>query len=183
MGRDPTELDEKEVARAAVESVAENTVDAVVAPVLWAGVLGAPGALAFRAINTMDALVGHRSPRYAEYGWASARLDDAAAWMPARAVAVIVAAVRPRQAADVVRIVRRCGSASDVRCATVRARTIAPRGTLGRTFAPIAHRHRRTSLNGRSRVPRLVMRALTAISPFIGTAGVLSARSLYSILP
>src|SRR5207244_2520243 len=65
VGRDPTGLDEKEVARAAVESVAENTVDAVVAPVLWAGVLGAPGALAFRAINTMDALVGHRSPRYA----------------------------------------------------------------------------------------------------------------------
>lgn len=107
VGRDPSGLDEQDVARAVVESVAENTVDAVVAPMLWAAAAGAPGALAHRAVNTMDAMVGHRSPRYERFGWAAARLDDAAAWVPARATALLVAAVRPRAAASVVRTVRR----------------------------------------------------------------------------
>jgi adenosylcobinamide-phosphate synthase len=106
VGRDPAELDEKEIARAAVESVAENTVDAVVAPALWALAAGAPGALGYRAVNTMDAMIGHRSPRYERYGWAAARLDDAAGWVPARATAVLVAAVRPRAARAVWRAVR-----------------------------------------------------------------------------
>lgn len=106
VGRDPSQLDDKEIARAVVESVAENTVDAVVAPALWAAVAGAPGALAHRAVNTMDAMVGHRSERYARYGSASARLDDAAAWLPARATAALVAAVRPRCAAGIWRAVR-----------------------------------------------------------------------------
>ena len=87
VGRDPADLDEKEVARAVVESVAENTVDAVVAPACWALVAGAPGALGYRAVNTLDAMVGHRSPRYERYGWASARLDDVAGWVPARVTA------------------------------------------------------------------------------------------------
>jgi adenosylcobinamide-phosphate synthase len=107
VGRDPSVLDEKEVARAAVESVAENTVDAVVAPALWGAVAGAPGALGYRAVNTLDAMVGHRSPRYANYGWASARLDDLAAWIPARLTAGLVAAVRPSTAGDVWTAVRR----------------------------------------------------------------------------
>ncbi len=77
VGRDPTGLDAGEIARAVVESVAENTVDAVVAPAFWGAVAGAPGALGYRAVNTLDSMVGHRSPRYANYGWASARLDDA----------------------------------------------------------------------------------------------------------
>ncbi len=76
VGRDPNNLDEEEIVRAVVESVAENTVDAIVAPVLWAAVAGAPGALGYRAVNTMDAMVGHHSERYEHYGWASARLDD-----------------------------------------------------------------------------------------------------------
>jgi adenosylcobinamide-phosphate synthase len=105
VGRDPSVLDEKEVARAVVESVAENTVDAIVAPALWAAALGAPGALGYRAVNTLDAMVGHRSPRYAEYGWASARLDDLAGWVPARVTAALVAAVRPASAGDVWRAV------------------------------------------------------------------------------
>jgi adenosylcobinamide-phosphate synthase len=105
-GRDPFELDEAEVARAVVESVAENTVDAVVAPVLWAVVAGAPGVLAHRAVNTMDAMVGHHSARYERYGWAAARLDDAAAWVPARVTAALVAGCRPRSAPAVLRAVR-----------------------------------------------------------------------------
>jgi adenosylcobinamide-phosphate synthase len=107
VGRDPDGLDEKEVARAAVESVAENTVDAIVAPALWAAAAGAPGALAYRAVNTLDAMVGHRSPRYRRYGWASARLDDAANLVPARLTALLVAAVRPRAARHVLATVRR----------------------------------------------------------------------------
>jgi adenosylcobinamide-phosphate synthase len=107
VGRDPSELDEHDIARAAVESVAENTVDAVVAPVLWAVAAGAPGVLAHRAVNTMDAMVGHHSDRYERYGWASARLDDGAAWLPARATALLVAASRPRSGSAVWRAVRR----------------------------------------------------------------------------
>ena len=84
VGRDVATLDAKGIARAVVESVAENTVDAVVAPALWAATAGAPGALGYRAVNTLDSMVGHRSDRYEHYGWASARLDDAAAWLPSR---------------------------------------------------------------------------------------------------
>ena len=106
VGRDPSDLDEKEIARAVVESVAENTVDAVVAPALWAALMGAPGALGYRAVNTLDAMVGHRSARYRHYGWASARLDDVAGWVPARATAGLVGAVRPWAAAAVWTAVR-----------------------------------------------------------------------------
>ncbi len=107
VGRDPSQLDDKEIARAVVESVAENTVDAVVAPALWAAVAGAPGVLAHRAVNTMDAMVGHHSERYERYGWAAARLDDVAAWVPARVTAAAVAACRPSSAGAVWRTVRR----------------------------------------------------------------------------
>jgi len=101
VGRDPEWLDAKDVARAVVESVAENTVDAVVAPACWTAVLGAPGAGMYRAVNTLDAMVGHRNQRYARFGWASARLDDAANWVPARLTGLLVAAVRPRRAGEV----------------------------------------------------------------------------------
>ena len=77
-GRDPDGLSERELARATVESVAENTSDAAVAPLFWGAVAGVPGLLAYRAVNTLDAMVGHRSPRYERFGWAAARLDDAA---------------------------------------------------------------------------------------------------------
>ncbi|MGZ4711174.1 MAG: adenosylcobinamide-phosphate synthase CbiB [Acidimicrobiales bacterium] len=106
VGRDPWALDEADIVRAVVESVAENTVDAVVAPACWAALAGAPGALGYRAVNTLDAMVGHRSSRYAEYGWASARLDDAANWVPARLTAALVIGVRPAAAASVLRAVR-----------------------------------------------------------------------------
>ncbi|HEV2766512.1 MAG TPA: adenosylcobinamide-phosphate synthase CbiB [Acidimicrobiales bacterium] len=106
VGREPAGLDAGEVARAVVESLADNTVDAVVAPVLWAAVAGAPGALGYRAVNTLDAMVGHRSDRYHRYGWASARLDDLAGWAPARVTAVLVAGARPSAAGAVWRAVR-----------------------------------------------------------------------------
>jgi adenosylcobinamide-phosphate synthase len=107
VGRDPRDLDDKEVTRAVVESVAENTVDAVVAPLLWAACAGAPGALGYRAVNTMDSMIGRRSARYRRYGWAGARVDDAAAWIPARVTAAVVTVVRPRSAGAVWQAVRR----------------------------------------------------------------------------
>ncbi|KAA1416782.1 cobalamin biosynthesis protein [Nocardioides humilatus] len=76
VGRDTSRLSESEVVRATVESLAENTSDAVVAPLVWGAVAGVPGLLGYRAANTLDAMVGHRSARYERFGWASARLDD-----------------------------------------------------------------------------------------------------------
>ncbi|MEW2415832.1 cobalamin biosynthesis protein [Streptomyces sp. NPDC046866] len=92
-GRDPQALDGQQMARAVVESVAENTSDAVVGALVWGAAGGVPGLLAFRAINTLDAMVGHKSPRHLRYGWASARLDDLAGWPGARltALAAVVA--------------------------------------------------------------------------------------------
>ncbi|WP_282202858.1 cobalamin biosynthesis protein [Kitasatospora fiedleri] len=91
-GRDPSGLDERQVARAVVESVAENTADAVVNALVWGGVAGVPGLLAFRAVNTLDAMVGHRSARYRRFGWAAARLDDVAGWPGARLTALLTVA-------------------------------------------------------------------------------------------
>jgi adenosylcobinamide-phosphate synthase len=76
VGRDPQTLDVPGVARAAIESLAENASDGVVAPVFWFMVLGLPGLAAYKAINTADSMIGHRTPRYEAFGWASARLDD-----------------------------------------------------------------------------------------------------------
>jgi adenosylcobinamide-phosphate synthase len=106
VGRDPSQLDASEIARAAIESVAENTVDAAICSAFWGVVGGAPAVLAHRAINTMDAMVGHHSDRYESYGWASARLDDLAAWFPARLSSLLAALVTPgrwRQIAQAVR--------------------------------------------------------------------------------
>lgn len=100
-GRDPLVLDAAGMARAGCESVAENTSDAVVGPLWWGALAGVPGLLGYRAVNTLDAMVGHRSPRYRNFGWAAARLDDAANWIPARLTALLVAAVRPKQAREV----------------------------------------------------------------------------------
>jgi adenosylcobinamide-phosphate synthase len=81
--------------RATVESVAENTSDAAVAPLFWGAVAGLPGLIGYRAVNTLDAMVGYRSPRYARFGWAAARLDDVVNWVPARATAVLTVLVAP----------------------------------------------------------------------------------------
>jgi adenosylcobinamide-phosphate synthase len=106
VGRDPSDLDASEIARAVVESLAENTVDAVVAPALWGALFGAPGTLGYRAVNTMDATVGYRNERYGRYGWASAKLDDMANFVPARVAAALVVAARPRATRAVWQAVR-----------------------------------------------------------------------------
>jgi adenosylcobinamide-phosphate synthase len=106
VGRDTAGLGAKEIARAGVESVAENTSDAVVAPLVWGAVAGVPGLLGYRAVNTLDAMLGHRSPRYLRFGWAAARLDDVANVVPARLTAALVAVVGGRPAATW-RVVRR----------------------------------------------------------------------------
>jgi adenosylcobinamide-phosphate synthase len=93
VGRRTDTLDEAEIARATIESVAENTSDAVVAPLLWGALAGVSGLLGYRAVNTLDAMVGHHSPRYENFGWASARADDIANYLPARLTAGLTAAV------------------------------------------------------------------------------------------
>jgi adenosylcobinamide-phosphate synthase len=94
-GRDPARLDGAGLTRAALESVAENTSDAQVAPLLWATVGGVPAVLAYRGVNTLDSMIGHRSPRYLRFGWAAARLDDLANYVAARATAALVMMCAP----------------------------------------------------------------------------------------
>ena len=95
VGRDPTRLDSAELCRAAVESVAENTTDAIVAPLCWFAVCGPAGAALYRAANTLDAMFGHRSARYERFGWASARLDDVITWPCARLATALAVALAP----------------------------------------------------------------------------------------
>jgi adenosylcobinamide-phosphate synthase len=91
VGREVDGLDEPGVARAAIESLAENFSDGVVAPAFWYALLGLPGLLAYKAVNTADSMIGHRSARHAEFGWASARLDDLLNLLPARLSALLIA--------------------------------------------------------------------------------------------
>jgi adenosylcobinamide-phosphate synthase len=112
-GRDPSTLDEPELARATVESVAENTSDAVVAPLFWGAVAGLPGLVGYRAVNTLDAMVGHRSARYARFGTAAARLDDMLNLLPSRLTAALTVAAAPvvdGERAETLRVWRRDGA-------------------------------------------------------------------------
>lgn len=99
VGRDPTRLDPPGIARAALESLAENSSDAVVAPLFWGVLLGLPGIAAYKAINTLDSMIGYRTPRHQAFGWAAARLDDLVNWAPARLTAACyaMASGRPGQ--------------------------------------------------------------------------------------
>lgn len=96
VGRDVSVLDEAGVVRAAMESLAENTSDGVVAPLFWGAVLGLPGIAAYKAINTLDSMVGHRTERHEAFGWASARLDDVVNLIPARLTGLLLALASPR---------------------------------------------------------------------------------------
>ncbi|NJA59202.1 cobalamin biosynthesis protein, partial [Streptomyces sp. NEAU-H3] len=104
-GRDPRRLDADGIARAVVESVAENTSDAVVGALVWGALGGVPGLVAFRAVNTLDAMVGHKSPRHLRFGWSAARLDDVMGFPGARLTAGLAALVggAPRTALAAVR--------------------------------------------------------------------------------
>lgn len=90
VGRDTEYLGESEVVRGAVETVAENTSDAVTAPLFWALIGGAPLAMVYRAVNTCDSMVGYKNEKYRDFGWASARLDDVLNWIPSRITAVVM---------------------------------------------------------------------------------------------
>ena len=92
VGRDPNALDEAGVSRAAIETLAESTSDGVVAPWFWLVLLGLPGIALYKAINTADSMIGHMNERYRHYGWAAAKLDDLANWIPARLTAVLITA-------------------------------------------------------------------------------------------
>lgn len=92
VGRDPMSLDEHAVARAGIESLAENFSDGVVAPVFWTILLGLPGLFVYKTVNTLDSMIGHLSPRYRSFGWAAARLDDLLNLIPARLSGLLLAA-------------------------------------------------------------------------------------------
>jgi adenosylcobinamide-phosphate synthase len=91
VGRDTRELDEAAVARAAIESAAENLSDGVVAPAFWFLAAGLPGILLYKIVNTADSMIGHRTERHGDFGWAAARLDDILNWLPARLTACLIA--------------------------------------------------------------------------------------------
>jgi adenosylcobinamide-phosphate synthase len=92
VGRDPASLDESGISRAALESLAENTSDGIVAPALWLAIGGLPGIVLYKAINTADSMIGHRSPRYLKFGWAAARLDDLVNLPASRLTGILFAA-------------------------------------------------------------------------------------------
>jgi adenosylcobinamide-phosphate synthase len=161
VGRDPSRLDESGIAAAVIESLAENTVDAVVAPALWALAAGAPGVAAYRAVNTMDAMVGHRSERYRRFGWAAARLDDAANYLPARVFAVLVAIVRAGDGRRILQAVRGDAPAHPSPNAGVAEAAMA--GALGRSLGgPLWYGDRREDRPRLGDGPRPVPRDIRA---------------------
>lgn len=110
VGRDTAALDDSQVARAVIESVAENTSDAVVSPLVWGAIVGVPGLLGYRAANTLDAMVGHHNARYERFGWASARFDDLVNLPGSRLSALLTLTADPLHARDAWRAWRRDAS-------------------------------------------------------------------------
>ena len=96
VGRDTAAMDAPAVARAAIESAGENFSDGVIAPAFWFALLGLPGILIYKAVNTADSMIGYRTERHADFGWAAARLDDVLNWVPARLTAMLIALVHAR---------------------------------------------------------------------------------------
>ncbi|MBR0841236.1 cobalamin biosynthesis protein CobD [Bradyrhizobium liaoningense] len=97
VGRDPAVLDEAGIARAAIESLAENASDGIVAPVFWGALFGLPGIFGYKAINTLDSMIGHRSERHEAFGWAAARIDDVANFIPARLTGFLFVLLAPQR--------------------------------------------------------------------------------------
>ena len=183
VGRDPDALDADGICRATVESVAENTADAVVGVLLWGAVAGPAGVAAYRAANTLDAMVGHRSERYADFGWAAARLDDALTWPVARAGAALAAVCAPvagGSAGATLRALRRDGAAHPSPNAGRMEAAFA--GALGvRLGGPLAYAGRvqeRPRLgDGRAPVPDDVTRAIR-LSFAVGAAAALAGAAV-----
>jgi adenosylcobinamide-phosphate synthase len=107
VGRDPAQLDEAGVSKAALESLAENASDGIVAPVLWYALLGLPGIAMYKAINTADSMIGHKSEKYQWFGWAAARLDDAVNIPSSRLTGYLFAAAEPSRFKDIVGVMQR----------------------------------------------------------------------------
>jgi adenosylcobinamide-phosphate synthase len=184
-GRDPEALDAAGLSRAAVESVAENTSDAVVGALLWGALAGPGGVLAYRAANTLDAMVGHRSPRYLDYGWAAARLDDLLNWLPARLSAALAALCAPVVGGSIRgawRVARRDGGAHpSPNAGRVEA---AFAGALGvRLGGPLSYRGvaelRPVMGDGRAPAPADVRRA-ACLSRAVGVAAAIACATLRS---
>jgi adenosylcobinamide-phosphate synthase len=95
VGRDTAHLDQQEILRGVIETIAENLSDGVIAPLFYLALAGPAGMAAYKAINTLDSMVGYRNPRYREFGWASARLDDLANFIPARLTAALICCCAP----------------------------------------------------------------------------------------
>jgi len=174
-GRDPSNLDTAGLARATVESVAENTSDAVVAPLVWGALAGLPGLVGYRAVNTLDAMVGHRSPRYERFGTAAARADDLANLAPSRLTALLTAAAAPTVDGSVVRALwtwfrdgRRHPSPNAGQCEAAMAGALGVR--LGGTNVYFGRSEERPTLGaGRSPDPADIRRA-AHLSATVGAA-------------
>lgn len=179
-GRDAATLDADGLARGTVESIAENTSDAAVAPLFWGAVAGVPGLVGYRAVNTLDAMVGHRSSRYERFGWASARADDVANLLPSRISALLATSLAPvvgGRPGDALRAWRRDGgkhlspNAGQVEAAFA--------GALGRTFGgPLVYGGRVVELprlgSGPSPSPADIPRAARLSGAVTVAAGVLA---------
>ncbi|WP_226629064.1 adenosylcobinamide-phosphate synthase CbiB [Alloyangia pacifica] len=107
VGRDPATLDAAGIARAATESLAENSSDGIIAPLFWGAVAGLPGIAAYKAVNTLDSMIGHRSPRFEAFGKCAARLDDAVNWIPARLTGLLFALASGRHLPKALRVMGR----------------------------------------------------------------------------
>ncbi|ACU74981.1 cobalamin biosynthesis protein CobD [Catenulispora acidiphila DSM 44928] len=186
-GRDPRGLDADQIARAVVESVAENTSDAVVAPLFWGAVAGIPGLLAYRASNTLDAMVGYRNAKYRNFGWASARLDDVLNWVPARFTGVVTVAAAPVVGGSPVRalrVLRRDGarhpSPNAGRCEASAAGALGVRLGGTNTYGD-AVEHR--PVMGTGRAPRVAdIRRAAVLSATVGLASAVAAARLAGAL-
>jgi adenosylcobinamide-phosphate synthase len=185
-GRDPAALDAPALCRAAVESVAENTGDAVLGALLWGALAGPAGVAAFRAANTLDAMVGHRSERYADFGWAAAKLDDLMGWPAARGGAALAALCAPLVGgapAATWRVVRRDGAAHPSPNAGRMEAAFA--GALGvRLGGPLAYDGRveqRPALGPEGRAPAAAdLRRATRLSRAVGASAALACASARS---
>ncbi len=185
-GRDALEFDEADLSRAVVESVAENTNDAIIGVLFWGAVAGSSGVAAYRAINTLDAMFGHRDERYAQFGWAAARLDDAINWPAARITAGLACLAAPLvggSPADTARVIRRDGAAHPSPNAGRAEAAFA--GALGLTLGgPLAYHGRvedRPRLgDGRPAAPTDIERA-NRLSRAVGLAAALLASACAAV--